>query len=188
MAVPAIPADLRCCGDWSSLLNLPSRVSLRFPIKATGCPSRRQSQSGSPISASNASAAITMKSPLPEISTLVVHALKLGGQALQGFRQHRSATNGEPFRDHDAFRRRIKSLERRMQQEGAAFILGETAAFPDQSEIRLQADNAFERGKSAGFDAEIAGRIGEAGIGQQRAGQAVAAGNPASPRDRKPAI
>ena len=93
----------------------------------------------------------------------MVHAFELGGEPFQCFRQHRSAADGEPFRNHDAFRRRIKSLERRMQQEGAAFIFGETAVFRNQDEIRLQADDGFERSKSAGFDAEIAGRVGEAG-------------------------
>src|SRR5712691_1296503 len=138
MPVLAIPAALRCCGDRSSLLSLRSRYSIKVPIKTTGCPSRRQSQLGSPISASNARAAMTTKSLLPEISTSMAHALKLGSQALQCFRQHRSATDGEPFRNHDALRCRIKPLERRMQQEGAPFIFGETAVFRDQDEIRFQ--------------------------------------------------
>ena len=47
-------------------------------------------------------AAITMKSPLPEISTSMVHALKLGSQTIQCLRQHRSAADGQPFRNHDA--------------------------------------------------------------------------------------
>ena len=57
-AVTAMPANLRCCCDGSSRLNLRSRAPIKAPIQATGCPARRHSHSGSPISASNASAAI----------------------------------------------------------------------------------------------------------------------------------
>src|ERR1700722_941578 len=166
MAVLMIPAALRSSREWSSRLNLRSSLSIKAAISDTGCPRRRQSQPGSPISASNATAAITMNNPLAEINILAVHAFELGSELFQCFRQHRSAADGEPFRNHDAFRRRIKSLERRMQQEGAAFIFGDTTVFRNQDEIRLQADDGFERSKSAGFDAEIAGRVDEAGIGQ----------------------
>src|SRR6266581_5467 len=102
---------------------------------------------------------MTMKSPLLEISTSMVHAFKLGSQALQRFRQHRSAADGEPLRNHDPFRRGIKSLQRRMQHESPPFVFGESAVFRDQDEIRLQIDDAFERSKSAGFDAKIAGGV-----------------------------
>ena len=107
---------------------------------------------------------MTMKSAPPDISTQWPRVQ--AQPTFQRLRQHRSAADGEPFRNHDAFRRRIKSLERRMQQEGAAFIFGETAVFRNQNEVLLQADDGFERSKSAGLDAEIAGRVGEAGIGQ----------------------
>src|ERR1700739_1976760 len=137
MAVLMTPADLRCPCVWSSRLNLRSSASIKAPIRDTGCPRRRQSQPGSPIRASNATAAMTMNNPLVEISTLAVHAVEFGSELLQRFRQHRSAADGEPFRNHDAFRGRIKSLKRRMQQEGAAFVFGETTVFRNQNEIRL---------------------------------------------------
>ncbi len=85
-AVLAMPEDLRRCCGRSSRLNLRSRTPINAPIHATGCPGRRHSQSGSPISASNASAAITMKRPLPEISTSTVHALKFGSEAIHRLR------------------------------------------------------------------------------------------------------
>ena len=102
-----------------------------------------------------------MKSALPEISTSMVHALKFGGQAIQRLGQHRSAADREPLRDHDAFCSRIKSLERRMQQQGAAFVFREAAVIRHQQEIRLQADDGFERGKAAGLEPEIGGGIGQ---------------------------
>ena len=56
------------------------------------------------------------------------------------------------------FDARIKSLQRRMQQEGAAFVLGEIAVLRHQQEIRLQADDGFQRGKAAELVAEIGAR------------------------------
>src|SRR5882672_5538710 len=111
------------------------------PIRATGCGSRRHSQSGSPIKVSNTSAATTAKSVSLQISTSVRHALEFRRKAIEGFRQFWAAAYGEPFRDDETLRCRIKALQRRMQHEGPAFVFGKVARFGDQQEIRPQADD-----------------------------------------------
>ena len=90
--------------------------------------------------------------------------------------------------NHDAFFRRIETLQRRMQQERAAVIFGAVAGLRHQDKIRLQADDRFQRSKSAKGDAEFAGRIEQAGFGQERTDQTVAAGDPAAARQRQHAI
>ena len=72
------------------------------PIRATGCGSRRHSQSGSPIKASNARAATTTKSVSLQINISVRHALEFRGEAIERLRQPRAAAYGQLFRDHKA--------------------------------------------------------------------------------------
>src|SRR5688572_2267620 len=116
---------------------------MKEPIRATGCDSRRHSQSGSPIRASNAKAATTTKSVSLQINISVRHALEFRGEAIERLRQPWTAACGQPFRDHKALCRRIKALQRRMQHEGPAFVLGKVAGVGYQQEIRLQADDGF---------------------------------------------
>ncbi len=92
------------------------------------------------------------------------------------------------LRNHDAPGRRIETLQRRMQQKGAAVILGAVAGFRHQDEIRLQVHDRLQRGIAAEGDAEIAGRVEQPGLRQQRTDQAVAAGDPAAPRQRQHGI
>ena len=54
-----------------------------------------------------------------------------------------------PLRNHDAFRRRIEALQRRMQQKRLAVIAGMIAGLRDHDEVRPQADDRLQRGKSA---------------------------------------
>ena len=82
-----------------------------------------------------ASGATRMCAARSLVSTL--HPLQLLHQHIQRVRQHHAAAHGQPVRDDDAFARRIEALERRMQQKGAAVILGTVAGVRHQNEIRL---------------------------------------------------
>ena len=76
-----------------------------------------------------------------------------------------------------------------MQQECAAFVFGKITVIGDQQEIRLQIYDSFKRCKPAGFYPEIgSAALDEAGVGQQRTGQTVAAGNPAASGYREHAM
>ena len=75
---------------------------MKEPIRATGCGSRRHSQSGSPIKASNARAATTTKSVSLQINISMCHALEFRGEAIERFRQPWAAAYGQLFRDHEA--------------------------------------------------------------------------------------
>ena len=75
-----------------------------------------------------------------------------------------------------------------MQQERLAVIAGMIAGLRDHDEVRPQADDGLQRGKSAEAESEIAGRIEEPGFGEQRADKTVAARDPAAPRQRQHAI
>ena len=109
---------------------------MKDPIRVTGCGTRRHSQSGSPIKASNARAATTTKNVSLQTNISGRHALEFRSEAIKGFRQSRAAAHGKPFRDHKALFRGIKALQRRMQHERAAFVLGKVAGVGYQQEIR----------------------------------------------------
>src|SRR3981189_2816554 len=96
----ATPAAFRGDGDQFSRLSVRSSNPMKDPIRTTGCGSRRHSQSGSPIKASNARAATRMKTGLLPVSTSGGHALEFRGETVQRFRQHRTAAYGEFFRNH----------------------------------------------------------------------------------------
>src|SRR6185369_8732955 len=131
------------------------------PIRATGCDSRRHSQSGSPIKASNARAATTTKSVSLQINTSMRHALELRGEAIERLRQPRAAAHGQLFRNHKALRGWVEVLQRRMQHESPAFVFGKVASFGYQQEIGLQADDRFERSEAAELVTKIGRRIVE---------------------------
>src|SRR6185312_13408187 len=118
------PANFRCAADRVSRLSERSSNPMNDPIRATGCDSRRHSQSGSPIKASNARAAMTTKSVSLQINTSVRHALEFRGETVECFRQSRATAYGQLFRDYKALRGRVEALQRRMQQEGPALVLG----------------------------------------------------------------
>ena len=92
---------------------------------------------------------------------------QLRDQHVKRVRQHDAAAHRQPVRNHDAFRRRIETLQRRMQQEGAAVILGSVAGVRHHNEIRLQIHDPLQRGESAKGDAKLARRVEQTGLGQQ---------------------
>src|ERR1700737_2008399 len=141
------PAIFRRSGNQLSRLSVRSSKPIDSPIQTAGCGRRRQIQSGSPISASNASAAATTKSVSSQTSTSALHALKLRRQTIQRLRQHRPAAVDKPFRNHHALRGRIEALKRGVQQERAALVLGNAAILRHQNEIGPQADDGFKRRK-----------------------------------------
>src|SRR3981189_1178698 len=114
----ATPAAFRGDGDQFPRLSVRSRNPMKDPIRTTGCGSRRHSQSGSPIKASNDTAKTTTKGALLQIHTSVRHRLEFRSEAIEGFRQFRATAYGQLFRDCETLRCWVKALQRRMQNEG----------------------------------------------------------------------
>ena len=90
------------------------------------------------------------------------HALEFRGETVERFRHSRATAYGQLFRDYKALRGRVEALQRRMQQEGPALVLGKVTGVGYQQEIGFQADDRFQRGKSA----EIGRSVAEAGSRQ----------------------
>src|SRR4051812_20518871 len=135
---------------------------MKHPISTTGWGARRHSQSGSPTNASIASAITTTKSVVLQSSMSAGHALEFGGQPVQCLGQQWSPAHGQFFRDYEALGGGIKALQRRMQQESAAEVFGKVTAVGHQEKIRPQADDRFQRCKSAELEAKIDRCVAEA--------------------------